>query len=266
VTTRAFRVVATDLDGTVVRGDGSVSSRTGAALAAAAGAGALVVIVTGRPPRWLAGISEATGHHGVAICANGALVYDLSTERVVASRPIDLDVVRDVMARLRAALPGIGFALERVDGQFAHEPEYHPRWSPDAQTLIGDLDEVMVKPVARLLARQEGVGSDDLLARAREIVGDGVANLTHSSIDGLLEISAYGVTKATTLAELVDSRGLGADDVIAFGDMPNDLAMLEWAGYGVAVANAHPDVLAIVDEVTASNDDDGVARVLERLF
>jgi Cof subfamily protein (haloacid dehalogenase superfamily) len=259
-------VVATDLDGTVVRSDGTISARTKAALGRAAEAGALVVIVTGRPPRWLGGIADATGHHGLAICANGALVYDLATETVIGSRPIDADVVRRLMVELRAAVPDIGFAIERVDGQFAHEPDYHPRWTPEPNTVVGDLDAVMTAPISKLLAREEGVGSDDLLARASEVIVDGVASLTHSSIDGLLEISAAGVTKATTLAEVIARRGLGATDVIAFGDMPNDAAMLTWAGHGVAVANAHPDVLAVVDEVTASNDEDGVAVVLERLF
>jgi Cof subfamily protein (haloacid dehalogenase superfamily) len=259
-------VVATDLDGTVVRSDGTISPRTREALATAADAGALIVIVTGRPPRWLDGIAEATGHHGLAICANGALVYDLTSREVVTSRPIDAEVVRRVIGQLRGAVPDIGFALELVDGQFAHEPTYHPRWTPEPETVIGDLEDVMDRPIAKLLARQEGVGSDDLLARARDIVGDDAAHLTHSSIDGLLEISGPGVTKATTLAAVVAERGLNAADVVAFGDMPNDLAMLAWAGHGVAVANAHPDVLAMVDEVTASNDDDGVAQVLERLF
>jgi hypothetical protein len=259
-------VVATDLDGTVVRSDGTVSARTKAALDRAADAGALIVIVTGRPPRWLAGIADATGHHGLAICANGALVYDLAREQVIGSRPLERDVVRRVIDALRESVPGVGFAIERVDGQFAHEPDYHPRWSPEAQTIVGDLSGVMTAPIAKLLVRREGVGSDALLAQAQGVIGEDVASLTHSSIDGLLEVSAFGVTKATTLAELVADRGLVAEDVVAFGDMPNDLAMLEWAGHGVAVANAHPDVLAVVDEVTASNDDDGVAQVLERFY
>lgn len=259
-------VVATDLDGTVVRSDGSISARTKAALERAAGSGALVVIVTGRPPRWLDGIADATGHHGLAICANGALIYDLTTESVVGSRPLELAVVRDVITALRGAIPGIGFAIERVDGQFAHEPAYHSRWTPEADTLIGRLDAVMTEPISKVLARQEGASPDELLARAREALGPKVATLTHSSTDGLLEISAFGVTKATTLAQVIDDHGYAAADVVAFGDMPNDLAMLEWAGHGVAVANAHPEVLAAVDEVTASNDDDGVAQVLERLF
>jgi Cof subfamily protein (haloacid dehalogenase superfamily) len=260
-------VVATDLDGTIVRSDGTISARTKDALGAAYDAGALIVIATGRPPRWLPGIAEATGHHGVAICANGALVYDLAADRVVGSRPLAAADVPGIIAQLRSAVPGIVFALERIDGQFAHEVDYHPRWEPEAGTLIGELDaSVLTAPVAKLLARRDGLSSDELLALAHAAVDGSVASLTHSSIDGLLEISALGVTKATTLAEVLAARDLGAADVVAFGDMPNDLDMLVWAGHGVAVANAHPDVLAAVDEVTASNDDDGVAQVLERYY
>jgi hypothetical protein len=229
-------------------------------------AGALIVVVTGRPPRWLAGVGDALGHDGTAICANGALTYDLTTDRIVASRPIGLDVIRDLMKQLRESVPEVVFAVERIDGQFAHESAYHPKWEPEASTIVGDLEQVFDVPIAKLLGRVEGVDSDGLLAAARASVDEGLATLTHSSIDGLLEVMAYGVTKATTLEQWLAERGLGAADVIAFGDMPNDLEMLTWAGRGVAVANAHPDVLAIADEVTLSNDDDGVAVLLERIY
>jgi Cof subfamily protein (haloacid dehalogenase superfamily) len=260
------KVVATDLDGTVVRSDGTISSRTRAALTAAREAGALIVVATGRPPRWLAGIAEATGHAGTAICANGALTYDLANEQVVSYRELDIEVVRHVMERLRADVPGIAFAIERVDGQFAHEPDYHPRWEPENSTIIGDLEPVFDVPVSKLLGRVEGAGSDDLLAMARAAIPPGIANLTHSSIDGLLEVMACNVTKASALEQLIAGQGLSAADVVAFGDMPNDVEMIAWAGHGVAVANAHPEVLAAADEVTGTNDADGVAEVLERLF
>ncbi|HVS69022.1 MAG TPA: HAD family hydrolase [Mycobacteriales bacterium] len=260
------KVVATDLDGTVVRSDGTISPRTRDALLAARDAGALIVVATGRPPRWLTGIAEATGHDGIAVCANGALVYDLSAEQVIDSRPLDLDVVRLLIEGLRASVPGVAFAIERVDGQFAHEPDYHPRWEPEEQTFVGELEHVFDVPVVKLLGRVEGAGSDDLLAMARAAIGEELATLTHSSIDGLLEVNAYGVTKASTLDAWLADRGLSAADVIAFGDMPNDIEMIAWAGHGVAVANAHPEVLAVADEVTGTNDADGVAEVLERLF
>ena len=253
------RVVATDLDGTI-------SDRTRLALARAEAAGAHVVLVTGRPPRWLDGIADATGHHGIAVCANGALVYDLHREEVIEAFPLAVEVARVVVARLRAAIPGIGFAVESVDSGFGHEPEYRPRWSTDGSVVVAEVDELLTGPLAKLLARHDELDSDQLLAAARDVVGAEVAELTHSSRDGLLEISAAGISKATTLSAICAERGLSGDDAIAFGDMPNDLPMLSWAGHSVAVANAHPDVLAAVDEVTGANDDDGVAVVLERVF
>jgi Cof subfamily protein (haloacid dehalogenase superfamily) len=259
------RVVATDLDGTIVRSDGTISPRTRDAIAAAETRGAFVVLVTGRPPRWLKDIPDATGHRGVAVCANGALVYDLHHERVLASYPLSVEIAREVVETLRRAIPGIGFAVESVTDGFGHEPAYRPRWSTTG-AAVAHVDQLLSEPLAKLLARHDDLDSDALLAAAREVVADEVATLTHSSADGLLEISAVGVSKATTLAALCAEHDLHSADAIAFGDMPNDLPMLDWAGYSVAVANAHPDVIAVVDEVTASNDDDGVAQVLERLF
>jgi hypothetical protein len=260
------RVVAIDLDGTIVRSDSTISDRTRAALSAARAAGALVVVVTGRPPRWLKGIAESTALSGLAICANGALVVELDPIAIVESTPIDPAAVTTVIKALRAAIDGIGFGVETIDGDFVHEAIYHPAWAPEKSHIVDDLLITETAPVAKMLARHEGYTSDDLLAAARRALPDGVASATHSSINGLLEINGYGVTKASTLARFLAGRGFTASDVIAFGDMPNDVEMLAWAGHSVAVANAHAEVLAVVDEVTASNDDDGVAIVLERLY
>jgi HAD superfamily hydrolase (TIGR01484 family) len=263
------RLVATDLDGTLVRSDQSISDRTRAALARVERAGAVLVLVTGRPPRWMAPVVEATGHRGLAVCANGALVYDLHTERVVRSHLLDPDAAGKVVEALRRDVPGIAFAVERgpvdgVPGGFGREQVYRPRWDV-AEVEVAPVDELCAGGAVKLLARHEQMGSDELLALARASVG-ALAECTHSSADGLLEISASGISKASGLASLAEQHGVGAADVVAFGDMPNDLPMLSWAGHAVAVENAHPEVRAAANEVTASNDDDGVARVLERLF
>jgi hydroxymethylpyrimidine pyrophosphatase-like HAD family hydrolase len=230
----------------------------------AADTGATVVVVTGRPPRWLAPVAVDTGHVGLAVCANGAYVYDLSADEIVEEHLLTADVARSCVRRLRLALPDLSFAVERGAG-FGYEPGYRPRWAVPDEAVVADVDALLGDPVGKLLARHEALTADELLALASEVVGD-VVTLTHSSREGLLEISAAGVSKATTLATLCAERGLDSGDVVAFGDMPNDLPMLAWAGWSVAVATAHPDVLAAVDEVTRSNDEDGVAVVLERLY
>ncbi len=257
------RVVASDLDGTLVRSDGTISARTLAALDAVEDAGALVIFVTGRPPRWLAPVAQATGHRGLAICTNGAQVYDLGTEKVVAEHLLGPPVTAEVVRVLQAALPDAAYAVERTSG-FGYTPEYRPRWEIPADSLQAAVEQLISEPAAKLLVRHDALDADALLAAARDVVGH-LAELTHSSLDGLVEISASGVSKATTLELLCTERGFFAEQVLAFGDMPNDLPLLAWAGRGVAVANAHPSVLAAVTEHTASNDDDGVALVLERL-
>jgi hydroxymethylpyrimidine pyrophosphatase-like HAD family hydrolase len=198
------------------------------------------------------------------VCANGALLYDLHTEQVVGSFPLSVEVGLDVARRLRDALPDITFAVETLEG-FSHEDTYLARWDVGMARAVDDIERIYGGPALKLLARHEAMGSDDLLAAARDVVGD-LAELTHSSTSGLLEISAAGVSKATTLARVCADRGIDAADVVAFGDMPNDLAMLAWAGLSYAVVGGHPEVLAAVDRVVDAPEDDGVAKELERLF
>ena len=260
----APRLVASDLDGTLLRSDGTVADRTREALARVEQAGSLFVMVTGRPPRWMAQVAQEAGHRGLAVCANGALVYDLHTEQVVQDFRIDGATTLQLVQALRSQVPGIAFAVEKGHDGFGRESAYVPRYD-NGELLVAPIEELVEPGVVKLLARVEGTPSDDLLAQAREVIGE-LAECTHSSGDGLVEISAAGVSKASGLAVLAQEWGVDAADVIAFGDMPNDLPMLSWAGRSVGMGNAHPDVLELVDEVTATNDDDGVAAVLERWF
>jgi Cof subfamily protein (haloacid dehalogenase superfamily) len=256
------QVVASDLDGTLVRSDGTISDRTCDALRRIEAQGTLLVLVTGRPPRWMQPVIDRTGVSGLAICANGALLYDLGNGEVVAEHTLAAEVAADLAAAIRAELPDVSFAVENSQG-FAHEPTYVPQW-PAPDRRVGSLDELLTAPVAKLMVKDPAKHPELILAAVRRIAGED-AIVTFSG-DSLLEISGPGISKASALAELCAERGVEAGQVLAFGDMPNDLPMLHWAGHGVAVANAHQDVLDIADEVTGSNDEDGVAQVLERMF
>jgi Cof subfamily protein (haloacid dehalogenase superfamily) len=259
------RVVASDLDGTLLRSDGTVDPRSRQALRLAEDHGALVVLCTARPMRWMAPLADALGHSGIAICANGAVLWDLRSESVLDAFPLEPALTRDVVRLLAQAIPGGAWAVERTGG-YGREPHYVSRWPTPADTVIAAVERLIEEPAVKLMLRHDHLLADELLERAGDVVGE-MAELTHSnSGDGLLEISAAGVSKASTLARVCERHGVSAENVIAFGDMPNDLAMLRWAGHAVAVANAHPDVRAAADEVTASNDDAGVAQVLERVF
>ncbi|MGW0807128.1 HAD family hydrolase [Nonomuraea sp. NPDC002799] len=255
--------MATDLDGTALRTDGTVSPRTVSAFAKVEESGSVLVFVTGRPPRWMGGVAGAVRHRGVAICANGALIYDLHTERIVESHLIAADVLGEVVAQLRANVSDLVFSVEYESG-FAHESDF-PIGGLDKAGRAVRVESVSARPCAKLLALHPGMNPDELQATVHELVGH-LVTPTHSSGRGLIEMSAQGVTKATALAAFAGQHEVKPSQVVAFGDMPNDLPMLSWAGTSYAVANAHPTVLAAVDHVTASNDDDGVAQVIEELY
>ncbi|GAA2918757.1 HAD family hydrolase [Streptomyces thioluteus] len=269
------RLIATDLDGTLLRDDKTVSDRTVAALAAAEAAGIEVFFVTGRPTRWMDVASDHVHGHGLAICANGAAVVDLRDGgRFVEVRPLERTDALAVVHMVRTAVPGSTFAVERTTG-FHYEPQYPPFMLSD-DAVVATAEEFLAEdargydgtpcgPVLKLLAHHPELAPDDFLARARAAAG-AHGSFTRSSPTALLEISGPGVSKASTLARYCAGHGITPEEVVAFGDMPNDLEMLCWAGTSYAMANAHPDVLAATTHRTAGNNDDGVAEVIERIL
>jgi Cof subfamily protein (haloacid dehalogenase superfamily) len=260
------RLVATDLDGTLLDSGGRVSARTRAVLDELDAAGVPVVFTTGRPIRWMEELWEAVGGHGLAICSNGGIVYDVARREVRTARTIPGEVLLEVAAMLRHELPGTVFALEKTTG-FAKEPGFMPRLAvnlaPDVPTA--PLEDLVDGDVVKLLARHEDHEPEPYWERVARALGEQVVT-TWSSTGTLVEISAAGVTKATTLAAVAAEMGLGPEDVVAFGDMPNDLPMLEWAGTSYAMANAHPSVQDLADRLAPHHDEDGVAAVLADLF
>lgn len=265
---------ATDLDGTLLRSDGTVSDRTRAALREAEAAGLVVVFVTGRPPRWLDDVIEETGHIGIAVGANGAVLYDMHDERLLTVHTLDPALMVEIGEELRAAFPAVAFAVEYGHG-FAAEAGYVHDWAinprldrrgdPIPDPPIGDLRSITAEPAVKLLAKDRAADADAFLAAASDLIGER-ATITHSSTFGLLEIAAAGITKATGLAELAAMHDVARDDVLAVGDMPNDVPMLEWAGHSYAVANAHHTVRAAAQHIIGSNDADAVATLLEELL
>ncbi|MER8068344.1 Cof-type HAD-IIB family hydrolase [Streptomyces sp. NPDC094034] len=280
------RLIATDLDGTLLHDDKYVSERTIAALAAAERAGIEVFFVTGRPARWMDVVSEHVHGHGMAICANGAAVVDLHDGgKLLQVRPLERDIALAVVQALRDSAPGTTFAVELTTG-IHYEPAYPPFHQDPGATVATaekllqvqgrvhertpqqgpetEAEDEYAAPVVKLLAHHPDLTPDGFLALARTAVGDR-ATITRSSPSALLEVSGPGVSKASTLALCCAQRGISSDEVVAFGDMPNDLEMLTWAGTSYAMGNAHPDVLAAASGRTVTNNEDGVAIVIEQI-
>ena len=261
-----IRLIATDLDGTLLRSDrATVTARTREALSNARAAGITVVLVSARGPRGVAEIAEAAVN-GLAICSNGAIVFDLARGQVLRHRPLASEIAVRMIQAMRERLPDVCFAAE-TEQWIAFEPAFKGAWDgwePPADTRYGDAIELVSAPVTKLIARDTTCSIEELTAVAREVAGDDAA--ASFSGEWVVEIAAAGVNKAAALRELAADLDIGAEEVVAFGDYPNDLPMLAWAGLAIAPANAHADVLAQVDEVTESNDADGVAIAIERLL
>jgi Cof subfamily protein (haloacid dehalogenase superfamily) len=263
-------LIASDVDGTLLDEHEHITPRTRAAVRAAVESGAQFVLATGRPPRWIAPVVDALGLTPMAVCANGAVIYDSATDRILSARTLSPEVLAELAEVATRVIPGAGLAVERVGRsahdaatpQFVSSPGYEHAWLNPDNTEVS-VEDLLSAPAVKLLIRKAGARSGDMAAALAEHVGI-VGDLTYSTNNGLIEVVPLGVSKATGIEEVARPLGIVAADVVAFGDMPNDVPMLLWAGLGVAMGNAHPDAVAAADEVTAPNTDDGLARVLER--
>jgi Cof subfamily protein (haloacid dehalogenase superfamily) len=261
------KLIATDLDGTIVPHLGPISDRTIAAFKRAHEAGIEIFFVTGRPPRWMKEVKEAFGF-GNAICANGAILYDLMNERVIEEWLIPKETQLDIVNRLRKNLPGIYFAVEYGD-EFHREKKYTTKWDIGLDNIGVDTIEMKIElPAFKMLGRcaNNEFTSDQMLEiAARELTG--IANITHSNAsESLIEISALGVSKGETLAKMAERAGLTAQDCVTFGDNPNDFSMLEWATRSWAMSDGHPDGPKYAKFVADAHYHDGVAIVIESLL
>ena len=287
------RLIATDLDGTLLLPDGSVGARTRASLDALSDSDVDLVIATGRPPRWISPVVEMTGHRGVGIAANGAVVLDLADGHVTEVFPLTEGEALAAIDRIRSVLPGVVFAVERarpggrlaptggssydaLDATLADATEfaladgYTPRWPVPRETHVAPIEELIaLGDVVKILVRPGDsldIESEDFLALGLPAL-EVLVEVTHAGFDDtLLEISAPGVSKATTLSRVAAAEGHGALHVVATGDGPNDLPMLAWAGGSYAVANAHPLVLDLARHVIPSNADEGVADLIDSVL
>jgi hypothetical protein len=257
-------LIATDLDGTLVLQDQvAPSAYTAEMLRRVDEAGIPLVFVTARPLRWMDGFWPHVGRHGLAIVSNGALVYDVHEDTALAVNGIDPSAGLDVVAAITEAVPGTTFAIECLDG-IRLGTGFIERYPVPQETARGMLDEIWDVPALKLLVRNEAMDPTEFCDRTIAAVG-GAATATWTG-PGLVEISASGVTKASALVGVCSDLGVSPADVVAFGDMPNDIPMLSWAGTSYAMAEAHESVLAVADHLAPRCADDGVAQVLASLI
>ncbi|GAA3795590.1 HAD family hydrolase [Streptomyces coacervatus] len=260
-----YKLIATDLDGTLLRSDESVSQRTRDALAAATEAGAAHIVVTGRAAPWTRHILDDLGYEGLAVCAQGAQVYDAGEHRLLTSVTLDRQLAGVALAKIEAEVGPLHLAASRdgLDGEVLVGPGYAVTGALPA-TPFTDASDLWAAPLNKIYIQHPELSDDELAEAAREAAGGFVTVAMAGA--GIVELLPLGLSKATGLSLAARRLGMKAADTIAFGDMPNDIPMFAWAARGVAMANAHEELRAVADEVTSSNEEDGIAVVLEGLL
>lgn len=261
------KLIATDLDGTICPHDAPISERTIAALTHAHELGVKVFFVTGRPPRWMGQIKQAF-KFGQAICSNGGQLWDLQAEKVLEEWRITEADLRETITRLRKSIPDVYFAFEN-HGDFRREKGYEARWDIGVdETGVDDILDYIENGAIKLLVRGSDklFNSDEMLAVAQREVGD-IVTVTHSNPwESLLEISAHSVSKGDTLAVICERLKIDREDVVAFGDNPNDFSMLEFAGRSYIMSDGHEDGIKYATATAPPCNEDGVAQIVEELL
>ncbi|MET7988804.1 HAD family hydrolase [Streptomyces sp. NPDC005281] len=263
--TPRFGVVATDLDGTLLRGDLSVSPRTRAALTRVSALGARHLIVTGRPAAGCRRLLEPLGYEGLAVCGQGAQLYDVGRDQLLSSATLDQPTVRELLDYIVELTGPLELAVVTagLHGEFLVTHGFADRVR-NGWRLVEHHADLWTSPIEKVLIRSRCLDDDRLAALAQRVCADRIS-VTHSG-EGMIELLPAGVNKASGLAAAARRLGFTSADTIAFGDMPNDIPMLAWAAHGVAMGNAHAELRRHADEIAPTNEEDGVAAVLDRLF
>lgn len=262
-----IKLIASDLDGTLLGPDFTCRPRTLSALESAAELGIDIVFVTGRPHRWLDPLRDQMQHSAYAICSNGAVLYHLGDDRVVSTCLTDMADVAAVHPVLSAEFPTACFTLETMDSVYIQgDYEYGPVLE-GAHIIEGDFSDVLTQPdpVVKYLMRVEGADPETLYQRTLPLVEDHLALTIGINGVPLMEMAQKGMHKGRMLAEFAQERGIKPSEIVAFGDMPNDLEMLQWAGHSYAMASGSPRLIREIGQTCPGFEQDGVAQVIEKI-
>ncbi|MGH3002137.1 MAG: Cof-type HAD-IIB family hydrolase [Gaiellaceae bacterium] len=262
---RGIRVVATDFDRTLVWEDGRLQPRTLRALSRAHDAGLHVIVVTGRMAQSVWRFLEPAQLHDPVICYQGAVVTD-GQGRWLRHVPIPLGLARVAIAAVQDE--GYGLNVYVGDELYVSEVTQAARDYAGFQGLeihaVGDLLDWLPEPPTKLVCVGDPGALEGVEVRMKARFGERM--YISKSLPYFLEFAAAGVTKGSGLEFLARRMGFTPQETVSFGDGENDVELVEWAGYGVAVENAHDRVKAVADWVCPPARDEGVAQVLEALL
>ncbi|KAI8367202.1 HAD-like domain-containing protein [Choanephora cucurbitarum] len=273
-----IKMVASDLDGTLIVGGfngGRMTERTIKSLQDLENKGIQIVLASGRPPRSFFPLAaQADLKHPIIISCNGGLVLDHQTKDVIRKYSIEQEVVRDLIRTVKAHFKQDVLIGGESGTQFRCEEDYAEKrrtWVPKNYVRVDDLDQFATEEntIEKLMLLHSEWIAEELYnyLQAHVLTDPKWKDKIHYTFSSphFVEVSAVGVCKATALKDVCEELKVKREEVIAFGDMPNDCEMLEFAGTGVAMGNAHQQVKDVADMITLDNIKDGVAVVLEEI-
>ena len=261
-------MIATDLDGTLLDDRGRLSERNRKALIAARERGFRVLAMTARAPRGVSRVPELAASIDAAICNNGATHCDFAAGTIELRHPIPKATAQVLLERLRAALPRAAFAIETGEAVIAQSRDYRTHVLDNDPWIFVDSDEALLEAadgIAELMVLDVATGAERMVRAVADIEMPEVV-MWHWGSFPMIDYNVAGMNKGAALAEWCAERDIGPESVIAFGDMPNDVSMLAWAGRSYAVAGAHPEAVAAATDRTGANSDDGVAQAIEAIL
>jgi Cof subfamily protein (haloacid dehalogenase superfamily) len=258
-----IRAVVTDLDGTIVRDDGTVSPRMIAATRTLRENGIPLIAATARTPAGLRALEDLDGLFTMAVCSTGAIGL-AAGETLWQQRFAEHEVRAVVEAAYR--IPGVGVGA--YDGeQWLMTESYatHRGWQSKGPRTIVEIEQVLMSTGTSMAVCAPGLTPFAVIEMLTAYgIGAQTANVTTAGRN-VVDITPPGVDKASGVAQALARLGVDPAHTVAFGDMPADIPMLKLVGCGVAVGEHHPDVVAAADHVTLDVHEDGVPVMLERL-
>lgn len=268
-----YKILALDIDGTLLNTKKEITPAVGKAVADLQSRGIPILIVSGRPAQGIRHVAEALNlkeRGGYILSFNGGKIIDCRTEEIVYSNPVSSLYYREI----------IDYANTLDASILTYDGDYIITEKPDNKYV--DIESNVVRmPVRKVDNLYETILKDNIIVDKFLIAGDpeymmskvaamaehfrGRLNVFQSE-PFFIEVVPIGIDKAASLDVLLGRLGLTRDELVACGDGRNDVTMVEYAGMGVAMENACDEVKAVSDYITASCDEDGVARVIEKFF
>ncbi|KAJ3124974.1 hypothetical protein HK098_000694 [Nowakowskiella sp. JEL0407] len=274
------QAIATDLDGTILEhASETISPRILSAFTNAHSTGIKIIIATGRPPRLVRHIikqliskidpEKYANNPFYIICGNGSMVFDPHLNSVTKHYPIPASSFYNIITALRSSIDSLVFGTECQLSTCCENNWPDLTNAMDESTTYVDDIRDLVKDrieVNKLMVLCTESNSWDLIKRVNDVLDPDVKNSVSITVSNkyFIEITASGITKGSCLKELCDTLEISQADVVTFGDMPNDVEMLSWSGYGVVVAGAHEEAKSVAKEVVPSVEEDGVAIWIEK--